>query len=156
MEEDETIVELFSSVDHPAISKFKGESDDWKSAFCALFKEKVQLIHELVPLLEGVFNESIDLDDDAKDVLSWETTPRVVNYILEELEKNDEEAIAEDVFSGWMNNLKKNLGIKGKSLFMGLRVTLTGVCHGPDLKKLIPLTKKSILEARVKKVSSLL
>ena len=36
--------------------------------------------------------------------------------------------------------LKKNIKLKGKSLFMGLRVVLTGVCHGSDLTRLIPLT----------------
>ena len=92
------------------------------------------------------------MDEDAKEVLKWDSNPKVINYIAEELEKNSGEVISEELFSNWMNHLKKKEGIKGKNLFMGLRVVLTGFCHGPDLKRLIPLTKKTILTNRVKEI----
>ena len=53
--------------------------------------------------------------------------------------------ISKDVLSEWMNILKKEHKIKGKNLFMGLRVVLTGVCHGSDLTRLIPLTPKEVV-----------
>ena len=45
-----------------------------------------------------------------------------------------------------MNILKKEHKIKGKNLFMGLRVVLTGMCHGSDLTRLIPLTPIKVIQ----------
>ncbi len=39
----------------------------------------------------------------------------------------------------WTTALKAKTGRKGKALFMPLRKALTGLPHGPDMKKLLPL-----------------
>ena len=150
--DDTSIVSLFSLFDHPLAVRFSKEEQNWQNNFCSLFKEKIQIISDLIPHLESIYSENVLLDEDAKEVLKWDSTPIVINYIAEELEKNSDEVISEELFSNWMNHLKKNEGIKGKNLFMGLRVALTGFCHGPDLKKLIPLMKRTILTNRVKEI----
>jgi len=45
----------------------------------------------------------------------------------------------ENTWSAWTNALKGTTGRKGKTLFMPLRLALTGEDHGPDLKVLLPL-----------------
>jgi glutamyl/glutaminyl-tRNA synthetase len=40
-------------------------------------------------------------------------------------------------FSGMMNHIKTALNVKGKGLFMPLRIALTGEQHGPELEKLL-------------------
>lgn len=42
-------------------------------------------------------------------------------------------------WKSWTGLVQKATGKKGKDLFMPLRLALTGVMHGPDLKKLLPL-----------------
>ena len=70
-------------------------------------------------------------------------------YLTGELEKvSDQDFIKEEQVSAWMDHLKKELGIKGKPLFMGTRVLLTGRCHGPDLKGILALTPLSIVLKR--------
>jgi glutamyl-tRNA synthetase len=45
----------------------------------------------------------------------------------------------ETTFGAWANALKETSGRKGKTLFMPLRLALTGRHDGPDLKSLLPL-----------------
>ncbi len=45
----------------------------------------------------------------------------------------------EHTWSAWTNAVKAKTGRKGKELFMPLRLALTGVDHGPEMKALLPL-----------------
>jgi hypothetical protein len=51
--------------------------------------------------------------------------------------------------NGWMESVKKDLAIKGKPLFQGVRAAITGHDHGPDLKFLVPLTPVTVLKKRL-------
>ena len=42
----------------------------------------------------------------------------------------------------WTNGVKEATGRKGRALFMPLRKALTGMEHGPDMSKLMPLLQK--------------
>lgn len=45
----------------------------------------------------------------------------------------------ETTYDAWLTALKPATGRKGKALFLPLRLALTGLDHGPELKKLLPL-----------------
>lgn len=44
----------------------------------------------------------------------------------------------EATWNAWINDLKQATGKNGKSLFMPLRLALTGMHHGPELQKILP------------------
>lgn len=50
----------------------------------------------------------------------------------------------------WTEALKGRTGRKGKALFMPLRLALTGLDHGPELKNLLPLIGRNRAEARLR------
>lgn len=50
-----------------------------------------------------------------------------------------EEPWNEDTWSQWTGAVKDATGRKGKGLFLPLRLALTGLDHGPELKLLLPL-----------------
>jgi glutamyl-tRNA synthetase len=130
-------------------SSFHSQSSEWKASFLALYQDKIQLFPELNDCLKDITSESVEMNDDLKDILSWETTPSIKDYILGELDNVEGDFVDADTFSEWMNYCKKELKIKGKPLFMGFRGVLTGQNHGPDLKVLIPLTSVSVLKKRI-------
>ena len=113
-------------------------------------KEKVQLYSDINEFLPIFFDASADEDEQYKEAISWETTPLIKNYLKEEIEKVEGEFVSVDLVGEWMNYLKKELKIKGKPLFMGTRVCLTGRAHGPDLKTVVSLTPISIIKERLK------
>ena len=49
----------------------------------------------------------------------------------------------------WTDAVKQTTGRKGKALFMPLRLALTGLTHGPELKNLLPLIGRDRAKARL-------
>ena len=126
--------------------------DAWKAEFSELFREKVQLFSDINSQLGLIFDESIEQTEDVVEVNGWETTPVVREYVKSQvtsIKESGASVISAEQFKDIMNHLKKELKIKGKPLFMGLRVVLTGKTHGPDLSRAIPLTPISTIEKRL-------
>jgi glutamyl-tRNA synthetase len=64
-------------------------------------------------------------------------------------------ALPEEPWSGetwaeWTGSVKATTGRKGKDLFMPLRLALTGLEHGPELKALLPLIGRARAVERLK------
>ncbi len=53
-----------------------------------------------------------------------------------------EQPWAGDTWKAWTGAVKDATGRKGKGLFMPLRKAMTGMEHGPDMSKLLPLLQK--------------
>jgi glutamyl-tRNA synthetase len=56
----------------------------------------------------------------------------------------------ETTWSVWTDALKSATGRKGKALFMPLRLALTGLEHGPELKLLLPLLGREKTASRLR------
>jgi glutamyl-tRNA synthetase len=136
----------------PKESWYFKQDTSWQQNFISLFQEKVHLLTEFNDMLGELQGESFNLTDELKEILAWDTTPQIKDYIQGQLESVTTEFVDADTFSQWMNHCKKELKIKGKPLFMGFRGVLTGQNHGADLKVLIPLTPVSVLKTRIAKL----
>jgi glutamyl-tRNA synthetase len=56
----------------------------------------------------------------------------------------------EETWGSWTKAVAAETGAKGRSLFHPLRLALTGLEHGPELKKLLPLIGRARAMARLK------
>lgn len=129
---------------------FHTQNSEWQKTCVNLFREKINMISELPALItESITQEEVTKTDDLIEILSWETTPQIKEYVKEQLDKMANDFVTGEELDAWMDYCKKELQIKGKPLFMGFRGVLTGQNHGPDLKVLIPLTPISILKKRI-------
>ncbi|MFL5157776.1 MAG: glutamate--tRNA ligase, partial [Microvirga sp.] len=52
-------------------------------------------------------------------------------------------------WKAWTEAVKTATGVKGKALFMPLRLALTGLDHGPELGALLPLIGPERAKARL-------
>ncbi len=57
--------------------------------------------------------------------------------------------VSENTWSQWTAELSARSGRKGRQLFHPLRLALTGLEHGPELKKLLPLIGRDKVVARL-------
>ncbi len=136
------ISSLFS-VDHP----FLKLTDEQKEKICALFKTQVQFYQDFVALIENfIFQTELNETEKMQEVLSWPSTAQIAQFLSTQ---SFDGHLPESALGQWTEYLKKDLGIKGKQLFMGLRVCLTGKDQGPELVDLIPLTPASVLKQRL-------
>lgn len=58
--------------------------------------------------------------------------------------------LTDESWPAWTDALKAETGRKGKQLFMPLRKALTGLDHGPEMKKLLPLIGSERAKARLR------
>ena len=58
--------------------------------------------------------------------------------------------LSEETWPVWTGALREETGRKGKQLFMPLRLALTGLDHGPEMKKLLPLVGSERAKARLR------
>lgn len=129
---------------------FKAQTGEWKLGVVGLVKQYSDFVPDIPRLTdEMILQENLEMNDTLKEILSWETTPKIVDYIAGEVEKISAPFITETELNGWMEHAKKEIGVKGKPLFQGVRAALTGKDHGPDLKILIPLTPVNVIKKRV-------
>lgn len=134
---------------------FSSQSESWQLAFGQLFVEKVQLLSEFSDKICYITDVEQEQSEQAQEVLSWESTPLIQDYITEQLSSCREDFLSTQLLNDWMDHCKKTLKIKGKPLFMGLRWVLTGKTHGPDLKQLVSLTPREVVTKRLQVVSDL-
>jgi glutamyl-tRNA synthetase len=129
---------------------FQQQTRHWQLSCLNLYKEKISLIKELEEKIDQeIINVTFKLNESASEMLALDSTKAIINYLKNELTSLTEEIVSESQLNQWMDHCKNALNIKGKPLFMGFRVALTGVDHGPDLKQLVPLTSIKTLIKRL-------
>ena len=122
-------------------------SDEWLKQLVALYQEQLSYGQEIVELTEIFFKQSITYNDEAKEVLAWETEAAVLSEFKRQLEMLEEWSV--DGLAAAIKQVQVNTGIKGKPLFMGIRVAVTTSLHGPDLKNSILMIGKEETLKRV-------
>ena len=68
---------------------------------------------------------------------------------LATIEAKSDEFLDKESFQEIFSSVKKDLALKGKALFMGVRVVLTGRDHGPELGDLVPLIPLDVIIKRM-------
>jgi glutamyl/glutaminyl-tRNA synthetase len=148
---DSDLVEYLSAAlekEHPFLSM----PQEWKVSCANAFKEKFNIPSEFAEQLEVLFSSDTIASEEATEVQSWESTSEIQAYIKTEVEKISSSGasfISEENFAEFTAHCKKELKIKGKFLFKGLRLALTGRSEGPDLKVIIPLTPIEVMKKRI-------
>jgi nondiscriminating glutamyl-tRNA synthetase len=146
--DNQGLIELIEKL--PNNDFFNQQTSEWKFAAVELLKGKVEFVPDFPRLIEElILSDNIEMTDELKEILSWDTTPKIIDYISEQVHVLSTEFITEAELNGWMDHVKKEMGVKGKPLFQGVRAALTGRDHGPDLKFMIPLTPALVLKKRM-------
>ena len=104
-----------------------------------LYKPQMKSVDEIVPLTDLFFSDFPELTEAEKEVMAGETVPTVLEAFKAKLEAmSDDEFGAENIFPQ-IKAVQKETGIKGKNLFMPIRIAVSGEMHGPELPDTIYL-----------------
>ncbi|EGQ1294323.1 glutamate--tRNA ligase [Staphylococcus pseudintermedius] len=104
---------------------------DWGRKLVALYQEQMSYAGEIVPLSELFFRDEKELDEASQEVLNGEQVPQLMTALYGKLEALENFEAAE--IKKIIKEVQKETGIKGKQLFMPIRVAVTGQMHGPEL-----------------------
>lgn len=119
-----------------------GRLDDKSKHLVELYQPQLKSVDEIVPLTDLFYAEFPELSDSAKAVLDTETAPIVIKAFKEKIENlADAEFVKDNIFP-LIKAVQKETGIKGKNLFMPIRIAVSGEMHGPELPDTIYLLGK--------------
>ncbi len=89
-----------------------------------------------------------NLEKDEQEVLQGEQVPELMNHLYGKLESLESFEATE--IKKMIKEVQKETGIKGKQLFMPIRVAVTGQMHGPELPNTIEVLGKDKVLSRLK------
>ncbi len=125
------------------------KSEEWVCKLLLIYKEHVSYGQEINELTKNFFIDDIDIDAEAQSFLQSDAIIKdVITNFREEIVKITDwntESINNSI-----NNVKNNLGVKGKLLYMPIRIKVSGLMHGPELADTIYLIGKETVLERLK------
>ena len=122
--------------------------DDEKLLFLAnMFKEQIQYGEEIVNLIKPMYEYKLDESEEALAMLNLESTPLVLKTFANKLETLDN--LEPETLKAMFKEIASETGVKGKSLYMPLRLKITGQMHGAELVNIIKLLGKEEILKRV-------
>ncbi|RPI13269.1 MAG: glutamate--tRNA ligase [Ignavibacteriae bacterium] len=108
----------------------------------------INKLDEIPVQAERYYKSNIELNEMQKEMLSSDSSKRVFESLSNKL--NGFNVITTESFKPLLNEVQKETGIKGKNLFMPVRLALTGEEHGPELGLVAYVLGKDEVERRIK------
>ncbi|MFC1477068.1 glutamate--tRNA ligase [candidate division KSB1 bacterium] len=95
-------------------------------------KDRVETLSEFPEKAGFFFADTITVEgENEREILQQESARQIFRLLIEQLGNVSELTVP--VFQSVMKTVQKETGIKGKDLWMPVRVALTGQMHGPEL-----------------------
>ncbi|WJP97710.1 glutamate--tRNA ligase [Macrococcus bovicus] len=117
----------------------------WAKSLVELYQQQMSYAGEIVELSELFFKDELQLNDEATEVVNGEQVPELMRALKEKL--NELETFDAAAIKAAIKAVQKETGIKGKNLFMPIRVVVSGQTHGPELPNTMELLgKEKVLE----------
>lgn len=125
----------------------KIKNDEWLRDLTDLFHDRVSYGAEIVELYEEFFNKPFKLGEEELTFLKETNSKVLIETFLKEINDID---FTPDAIQELVKKVGKDLSIKGKNLFMPIRIATTAQMHGPSLPHAIYLLEKPTIISRLK------
>jgi len=123
-------------------------AEEWINHLLKIYQTHIAYGKEIVDVTSLFFEETITLDDECSHFMdSDETISNTVSIFKEEIENISVWSM--DNINQAISNVKERANVKGKLLFMPLRIAVSGVMHGPELPDTIYLIGKEVVLNRL-------
>ena len=126
----------------------------WFEKLISLYQPQMSYGAEIVELTKQFFVEEIKFDEEELEILKQDTTVAVFEDFLEKLEVAGD--FTSENIKTLIKTIQKDTGVKGKNLFMPIRIASTGSMHGPELNTSLELLGRDRAVARVKSALELI
>ena len=125
------------------------KSEEWLNHLLLIYKSHLNYGKEINELTSSFFNKEFVIDAEAKEFMeSDEVIPKVVEVFKEEIKATSNWSV--ETLQEVINNVKEKAGVKGKMLFMPIRIAASGIMHGPELADTLYLIGKEEILNRLK------
>ncbi len=125
------------------------KEESWIKELLRIYQNHISYGKEIVEVTDLFFKDHITFNEECKEFMKEETVPNTLKVFTEEIEQISDWTV-ENVNQAIMNT-KEKANVKGKMLYMPIRIQVTGQMHGPELPDTIHLLGKETVLSRLKK-----
>lgn len=118
-----------------------------------LVKERVNVVPELHDYIDGFYRKQLVLDDEAKKSVEDYMVP-LLEFFASEIEKA--ESFDKDAIQAAIKATQKEMDVKGRKLYMPLRIGVSGSPSGADLVSSMLIMGKDLVLNRLAQVREVL
>ena len=119
--------------------------NQWLMNVIDTLKGNIEILSEIKEWIDIFLSENIVYDNSCNNIIENDLSEELIDSFRQNIEK--QEKIDKESYIVLMKSVMKDTGLKGKKLFMPIRVMITGKTKGPDLDKtMILLGKERILK----------
>ncbi len=124
------------------------KSEEWIKELVSIYQDHISYGKEIVEVTDLFFKDKIKLNDECKEFMEADGIGNTIDVFYKEIE-NINEWTVENINNAIMNT-KEKAGVKGKMLYMPIRIKVSGQMHGPELPDTIHLLGKDVVLNRLK------
>ncbi len=125
------------------------KSEEWVNKLLLIYKDHISYGKEINEVVDIFFKDEIHISDELQEFLnSDEAIPKVISEYRHEISKIEDWNI--ENIAKVIDIVKEKTGVKGKLLYMPIRIKISGVEHGPELPDEIYLIGKEKVLDRLK------
>ena len=122
------------------------KSEEWLLLLVSIFQDRMTHIGEIVELYQAFFHQTFTLNEEAYQFLVENQSLAVLQAFYDNLESSD---FSSEIIEQLIKKTSQDTLVKGKPLFMGLRIATTGDMHGPSLPVSLALLGRQIVLNRL-------
>ena len=127
------------------------KSDEELKKIALIFKQEIHTGAEIIELLNEVVKVKEVLDEEEKAVLAKDSSNKVIEYFRNSLQNLNE--VNEINVKALFKETQNATGIKGKDLYMPIRIKLTGQMHGIEMFNIIDILGKEVAYSYLKETN---
>ncbi|MCH5179672.1 MAG: glutamate--tRNA ligase [Erysipelotrichales bacterium] len=124
-------------------------SDEQLLFMANMFKNEILYGAQIVDLLKPLFDYHLEENEEIKEILNLDSTPIVLKSFEKHL--SDAQNLEVDTMKQLFKDVGAETGVKGKLLYMPIRLMITGQMHGAELVNIIKLLGKEEILRRLNK-----
>ncbi len=125
----------------------QGQDDDWMESLVAVFKDRLSYGKQIVNLYDDFFNRPFAIEPDAMEIITQTGVDELIRAFTRLVEQST--TLDADTYKALIKDAGNATGMKGKMLFMPIRIAISGTMHGPDLPKMMHLLGRDVLIERL-------
>ena len=109
---------------------------EWLKMVVASVRKQLSYMQEIAGYVKFYFDDNIQIEnEEAQQIMAGEQVKPVLLELIKKV--NAAAGITEDGAKALLKEVGRDLGLKGKQVFMPVRVALTGSTQGPDLNQVM-------------------
>lgn len=125
------------------------KNDEWISHLASIYQSHISYGKQIVEDVKLFFSDDFEMSSECKEFLLEDGVSLVLSTFKDEISAISDWSV--DAISLAINNTKERTGIKGKMLYMPIRIKVSGIMHGPELADTIYLIGKDVVLDRLGK-----